>query len=169
MNSKQLTILVLYYSRHGSTRKLAEYIAQGVESVAGCDARLRTVPAISTVTQATEPDIPTEAEAEPVIINSANDIALEPVSQTVKLPNEPNLPDSSNNEAPDDDRSRNGDQKTLNDDQRPHEVALDKYERRLTTAGVVGDQDRCQCRCREEAAAISDERAADSVEADDGS
>ncbi len=60
MNSKQLTILVLYYSRHGSTRKLAEYIAQGVESVAGCDARLRTVPAVSTVTQATEPDIPNE-------------------------------------------------------------------------------------------------------------
>jgi len=52
------TILVLYYSRHGSTRKLAELIAQGVESVPGCDARLRTVPAVSTVTEATEPDVP---------------------------------------------------------------------------------------------------------------
>lgn len=60
MNSSNLTILVLYYSRHGSTRKLADLIAQGIESVAGCDARLRTVPAISTVAEATEPDIPTQ-------------------------------------------------------------------------------------------------------------
>jgi NAD(P)H dehydrogenase (quinone) len=54
------TLLVLYYSRHGATRKLAEYIAQGIESVPGCDARLRTVPAVSTVAEATEPDIPKE-------------------------------------------------------------------------------------------------------------
>jgi NAD(P)H dehydrogenase (quinone) len=58
MNRTNLTILILYYSRHGSVRKLAESIAQGVESVAGCDARLRTVPAVSTVTEATEPDVP---------------------------------------------------------------------------------------------------------------
>jgi NAD(P)H dehydrogenase (quinone) len=60
MNRTNLTILVLYYSRHGSVRKLAELIAQGVESVAGCDARLRTVPAVSTVAEATEPDVPLE-------------------------------------------------------------------------------------------------------------
>lgn len=60
MNPPKLTILVLYYSRHGATRKLAELIAQGVESVPGCDARLRTVPAVSTVTEATEPDIPSQ-------------------------------------------------------------------------------------------------------------
>ena len=58
MDRTNLTILILYYSRHGSVRKLAESIAQGVESVAGCDARLRTVPAVSTVTEATEPDVP---------------------------------------------------------------------------------------------------------------
>ncbi len=58
MIAADLPILVLYYSRNGSTRKLAELIAQGVESVAGCEARLRTVPAVSTVTEATEPDIP---------------------------------------------------------------------------------------------------------------
>ncbi|MDO8652282.1 MAG: NAD(P)H:quinone oxidoreductase [Undibacterium sp.] len=52
------TLLVLYYSRHGSTRRMAEYIAQGIESVAGCDARLRTVPSVSNVTQASEPEIP---------------------------------------------------------------------------------------------------------------
>jgi len=60
MNASNLTILVLYYSRHGSTRKLAEFIAQGIESVPGCDARLRTVPAISTVTEATAPAVPAE-------------------------------------------------------------------------------------------------------------
>jgi NAD(P)H dehydrogenase (quinone) len=57
MNPTQ-TILVLYYSRHGATRKLAELIAQGVESVAGMEARLRTVPAVSTVAEATAPAIP---------------------------------------------------------------------------------------------------------------
>ncbi|MCE3262078.1 MAG: NAD(P)H-quinone oxidoreductase [Pseudoduganella sp.] len=60
MNQTNLTILVLYYSRHGSVRKLAELIAQGIESVPGCDARLRTVPAVSTVTEATAPDVPPE-------------------------------------------------------------------------------------------------------------
>ncbi|WP_343587088.1 NAD(P)H:quinone oxidoreductase [Herbaspirillum sp.] len=57
-SSANTTILVLYYSRHGATRKLAELIAQGVESVPGCDARLRTVPAVSTVAEAVEPDVP---------------------------------------------------------------------------------------------------------------
>ena len=60
MIASDLTILVLYYSRHGATRKLAELIAQGIESVAGCEARLRTVPTVSAVTEATEPDIPKE-------------------------------------------------------------------------------------------------------------
>lgn len=60
MMTSNLTILVLFYSRHGSTKKLAELIAQGIESVPGCDARLRTVPAISNVAEATEPDIPAE-------------------------------------------------------------------------------------------------------------
>ncbi|KIF82243.1 NAD(P)H:quinone oxidoreductase [Noviherbaspirillum autotrophicum] len=58
MNRPNLTILILYYSRHGATRRLAELIAQGVESVPECDARLRTVPAVSTVAEATEPAIP---------------------------------------------------------------------------------------------------------------
>lgn len=37
-------IVILYYSRHGSTRKLAREIAQGVESIHDCVAVLRTVP-----------------------------------------------------------------------------------------------------------------------------
>lgn len=51
-------LLVLYYSRHGSTRRLAELIGQGIDGVAGCEARLRTVPAISTVIEASEQPIP---------------------------------------------------------------------------------------------------------------
>ncbi|MDQ7969232.1 MAG: NAD(P)H:quinone oxidoreductase [Oxalicibacterium faecigallinarum] len=60
MTASSLPILVLYYSRHGATRKLAELIGQGIDSVSGCEARLRTVPAVSTVTEATEPDVPAE-------------------------------------------------------------------------------------------------------------
>ncbi|QZA81866.1 NAD(P)H:quinone oxidoreductase [Deefgea piscis] len=52
-------ILVLYYSTHGATRQMAQLIARGIEATAGCSARLRTVPRISTVCEATEADIPT--------------------------------------------------------------------------------------------------------------
>ena len=58
MNPPALIILVLFYSRHGATRKLAELIAQGVESVPGCDARLRTVPAVSSVIEVGVPELP---------------------------------------------------------------------------------------------------------------
>lgn len=51
-------ILVLYYSQNGSTKKLAELIARGIESIAGCHARLRTVPKLSTVCETVEKDIP---------------------------------------------------------------------------------------------------------------
>jgi NAD(P)H dehydrogenase (quinone) len=53
-------ILVLYYSRHGATREMARQIARGVESVAGMEARLRTVPPVSPVCEATEPAIPAD-------------------------------------------------------------------------------------------------------------
>jgi NAD(P)H dehydrogenase (quinone) len=51
-------ILVLYYSRSGATAQMAQLIGRGIEQVTGIEARLRTVPAVSTVTEATEPDIP---------------------------------------------------------------------------------------------------------------
>ena len=54
-------ILVLYYSRHGHVKMLAEQIALGIES-AGLEARLRTVPAISAVCEATEDDIPVNGD-----------------------------------------------------------------------------------------------------------
>lgn len=55
-----MEILVLYYSRHGGTRKLANAVCDGIALVAGCSARLRTVPPVSTVCEATEPAIPLE-------------------------------------------------------------------------------------------------------------
>lgn len=51
-------ILVLYYSRNGSTFEMAKQIARGIEQVAGIEARLRTVPAVSPVTETSEPIIP---------------------------------------------------------------------------------------------------------------
>ena len=53
-----IDLLVLYYSRNGSTRKLAEAIGEGIDGVEGCTSRLRTVPAISTVAEAVEPAVP---------------------------------------------------------------------------------------------------------------
>jgi len=53
-----LYILVMYYSRYGATAKMADLIARGVNSVAGIEAMVRTVPAVSTVTAATEKPVP---------------------------------------------------------------------------------------------------------------
>jgi NAD(P)H dehydrogenase (quinone) len=58
MTQQAITLLVLYYSRHGATRKLADLICQGIDSVPGCEARLRTVPAVSAVSEASAPAIP---------------------------------------------------------------------------------------------------------------
>ena len=52
-------ILVLYYSRNGSTSDMARHIARGIEQ-GGMEARLRTVPAISTECEAVAPAIPAE-------------------------------------------------------------------------------------------------------------
>ena len=52
-------ILVLYYSRNGSTSEMARQIARGIEQ-GGMEARLRTVPAISTECEAVAPAIPVE-------------------------------------------------------------------------------------------------------------
>lgn len=53
-------ILVLYYSRHGATAAMAREAARGVEKVAGVEARLRTVPAVSALCEQTEDDIPND-------------------------------------------------------------------------------------------------------------
>lgn len=51
-------ILILYYSRNGTTEKMAQQIARGVEANEGAEAILRTVPEISTVCEQTENLVP---------------------------------------------------------------------------------------------------------------
>ncbi|MBK8336117.1 MAG: NAD(P)H:quinone oxidoreductase [Sterolibacteriaceae bacterium] len=51
-------ILVLYYSHRGSVKQLAQLVARGIGQVDGMEARLRTVPRVSTVCEATEADVP---------------------------------------------------------------------------------------------------------------
>jgi NAD(P)H dehydrogenase (quinone) len=53
-------ILVLYYSRQGSTAALARQVCRGVETVSGMQARLRTVPALTTTIAPMEPSVPDE-------------------------------------------------------------------------------------------------------------
>ncbi len=53
-----IKVLILYYSKNGSTRLLAEQIALGVESVAACEAVLRTVPAVTSVVQPLQASVP---------------------------------------------------------------------------------------------------------------
>jgi NAD(P)H dehydrogenase (quinone) len=53
-------ILVVFYSRKGSTAELARQVCRGVESVSGASARLRTVPAVVTSIDQPQPAIPAE-------------------------------------------------------------------------------------------------------------
>jgi NAD(P)H dehydrogenase (quinone) len=51
-------ILVLYYSQTGAVKQMAQFVARGVEKVPQMGARLRTVPKVSALTEATEPAVP---------------------------------------------------------------------------------------------------------------
>ena len=51
-------VLVLYYSQHGAVRQMAQLVARGVEQVDGVAARVRTVPRVSAVSEATESAVP---------------------------------------------------------------------------------------------------------------
>lgn len=62
-------ILVLYSSSYGATESLAREVCRGVDSVQGMSARLRTVPPVSTVSEATESEIP---ESGPPYVSSAD-------------------------------------------------------------------------------------------------
>ncbi len=53
-------ILILYYSRHGSVRRMADLVARGAVSVSGCEAIVRTVPEVSPVPEATAPAVPAD-------------------------------------------------------------------------------------------------------------
>lgn len=51
-------ILILYYSLGGTTAEMANAIAHGVEAINGMQARIRTVPAISSVCESTDNEVP---------------------------------------------------------------------------------------------------------------
>jgi NAD(P)H dehydrogenase (quinone) len=73
-----LEVLVLYYTRHGTTAQLAREIALGIDSVKGVSARLRTVPAVSANTEATDSDIPADGPpyAEPADLKECAGLAI---------------------------------------------------------------------------------------------
>jgi NAD(P)H dehydrogenase (quinone) len=51
-------VLVLYYSHGGATAELAHQVARGIGEVGGLETRIRTVPRVSTVSEAVEDEIP---------------------------------------------------------------------------------------------------------------
>ena len=51
-------ILVLYYSRHGAVAEMAMQVARGIEQVSGMEARVRTVPSVSSECEAVADEIP---------------------------------------------------------------------------------------------------------------
>jgi len=51
-------VLILYYSRYGAVKQMAQHVARGVESVASVMATVRTVPPVSPTIEATDPAIP---------------------------------------------------------------------------------------------------------------
>ena len=53
-------ILVLYYSRHGSVKALADAVAAGIEKSGTVEARLRTVPPVAAETEGTLSPVPSE-------------------------------------------------------------------------------------------------------------
>ena len=57
----QKYILILFYSATGSVKKLAHAMADGAEKK-GIEVRIRTVPKVSSVAEATEPSMPDEGE-----------------------------------------------------------------------------------------------------------
>lgn len=53
-------ILVLFYSRKGSTAELARQVCRGIESVSNARSRLRTVPQVTTVIDQPQPAVPAD-------------------------------------------------------------------------------------------------------------
>jgi len=53
-------ILVLYYSRQGSTAALARQVCRGIEAVPGMQARLRTVAPVAATTERLDPSVPND-------------------------------------------------------------------------------------------------------------
>jgi NAD(P)H dehydrogenase (quinone) len=55
-----IRVLVLYYSRQGSTAALARQVARGIGSVPDTEAVLRTVPPVAPATATAQPPVPPE-------------------------------------------------------------------------------------------------------------
>lgn len=53
-----IEVLVLYYSRKGSTAELARHVCRGIDAVAGAQSRLRTVPNVVTTIDQPQPAVP---------------------------------------------------------------------------------------------------------------
>ncbi len=70
-------VLILYYSRHGATAEMARHLARGTEE-AGLEARVRTVPAVSTVCEAVADSVPASGApyAEPDDLRHCAGLAL---------------------------------------------------------------------------------------------
>ncbi|GMQ96314.1 MAG: NAD(P)H:quinone oxidoreductase [Gammaproteobacteria bacterium] len=51
---------MLYYSLHGNVARMARLVARGIEEVDGMQARLRCVPKVSTVCEASEDSVPAD-------------------------------------------------------------------------------------------------------------
>jgi len=64
-------LLVLYYSSGGTTKKLAQLIARGIEQQ-GIEAVIRTVPRVSPNHQATEAEIPNDGDCYATQMDLAN-------------------------------------------------------------------------------------------------
>ena len=69
-------ILVLYYSRNGATAKMARLIARGIGETEGVQARLRTVPPVSTVCEAVSDAIPDQGDPYATVQDLEDCIAL---------------------------------------------------------------------------------------------
>jgi NAD(P)H dehydrogenase (quinone) len=59
-------VLVLYYSRHGAVKQMAQLVTRGIEQVHGAAARVRTVPNVSALSEATAPAVPADNMAAPL-------------------------------------------------------------------------------------------------------
>lgn len=53
-------ILIVYYSKYGHTAKMAQQIAMGINTISGMEARVRTVPEVSSNCEATSDNIPAD-------------------------------------------------------------------------------------------------------------
>jgi len=53
-----IDILVLYYSRNGAVAQMSQHVARGIEAVDGAQARIRSVPPVSTVCETTAKPVP---------------------------------------------------------------------------------------------------------------